>query len=401
MMKSYQQGSVLVVSLLLLLIITIVGVSGVNNSLLGERLAANQKQISEAMMKAESGLVAARSFFMVPANLAKWPTADSNWSAANVKQQGLQDTVATGLHWYIDSIAFVGNRALVISCGTHADSGVKRCIQSILQRGSGEGNLAAMNIIGTIKNMTAANSSQFQIVGEMVSGSVVAPAIATNTEGNVQKILDSTKDSREANYVGGVKQVEFSGPFGDANEMRLFIDTVKTECTTTNNCLNETNINNKSFPTNAAQIYILKCPTSCELAGNTTGKGILIVEGNVVFSGQATFDGLIIVTGSQVRLNGLGNNGLRGTLVVAHMVENKAANGPSDWTFGSAEATIDLDLKGGGNAKIEFNRQLVAQARELLGAAAKDLWQFTDTNNNSGGSGSASIRVTSWSEVIK
>lgn len=400
-MKSNERGSVLIVSLLLLLIITIVGVAGVNNSLLGERLAGNQKQISEAMMKAESGLVASRNFFMVATNLAKWPATDTVWSADKVKTEGLKDSASTGLHWFIDNINFVGNRALIVSCGIHNDSGVRRCIQSIMQRGSGEGNLAAMNIIGTIKNMTAASSSQFQIVGETIGGSVVAPAVATNTEGNVQKILDSTKDSREANYVGGVKQVEFTGPFGDANDMREFIDTVKAECSVTNNCLNETNINNKSFPTAESRIYILNCPSSCELAGNTTGKGILLVEGNIIFSGQATFDGLVIVTGSQVRLNGLGNNGLRGTLVVAHMVENKVAGEPSNWTFGSAEATIDLDLKGGGNAKIEFNRQLVAEARELLGAGAKELWEFNDTNSGSGGSGSTSIRVTSWSEVVQ
>lgn len=399
-MKSNERGSVLIVSLLLLLIITIVGVAGVNNSLLGERLASNQKQISEAMMKAESGLVASRNFFMVAANLAKWPATDTTWAADKVKTEGLKDSVSTGLHWFIDSIHFVGNRAMIVSCGIHSDSGVRRCIQSIMQRGSGEGNLAAMNIIGTIKNMTAASSSKFQIVGETISGSVVAPAVATNTEGNVKKILDSTMDSREANYVGGVKQVEFTGPFGDANEMREFIDTVKAECLVTKNCLNETNINNKSFPTSESKIYILKCPTSCELAGNTTGKGILLVEGNIIFSGQATFDGLVIVTGSQVRLNGLGNNGLRGTLVVAHMVENQVAGGPSNWTFGSAEATIDLDLKGGGNAKIEFNRQLVAEARELLGVRAKELWEFSDTNSGSGGAGSTSIRVTSWSEVV-
>ena len=400
-MKVHERGSVLIVSLLLLLIITIVGVAGVNNSLLGERLAGNQKQISEAMMKAESGLVASRNFFMVPTNLAKWPASDTTWSADKVKTEGLKDSASAGLHWFIDRINFVGNRALIVSCGIHNDSGVRRCIQSIMQRGSGEGNLAAMNIIGTIKNMTAASSSQFQIVGETISGSVVAPAVATNTEGNVQKILDSTKDSREANYVGGVKQVEFTGPFGDANDMRVFIDTVKSECAVTKNCLNETNISNKSFPTSEPKIYILNCPTSCELAGNTTGKGILIVEGNIVFSGQATFDGLVIVTGSQVRLNGLGNNGLRGTLVVAHMVENKVVGGPSKWTFGSAEATIDLDLKGGGNAKIEFNRQLVAQGRELLGVAAKKLWEFSDTNSGTGGTGSLSIRVTSWSEVVQ
>ena len=70
-MKRSQKGSVLVVSLLLLMIITIVGVAGVSNSLLGERLAGNQKQISEAFMKAESGLVATRNFFTVPTNLAK------------------------------------------------------------------------------------------------------------------------------------------------------------------------------------------------------------------------------------------------------------------------------------------------------------------------------------------
>lgn len=400
-MKNYQNGSVLIVSLLLLLIITIVGIAGVGNSMLGERLAGNQKQISEAMMKAESGLVASRNFFMVPTNLAKWPASNATWGAEKVKQEGLKDAISSGLHWYIESIDFVGNRALIVSCGAHNDSGVKRCIQSIMQRGSGEGNLAAMNIIGTIKNMTAASSSQFQIVGEQIAGSVVAPAVATNTQGNVQKILDSTKDSREANYVGGVKQVEFSGPFGDANDMRKFIDTVKAECAVTSNCLYENSINNKSFPTSLPRIYILNCPSSCELAGNTTGTGILIVEGNVIFSGQATFDGLIIVTGSQVRLNGLGNNGLRGTLVVAHMVKNVVSGQPDNWTFGSAEATIDLDLKGGGNAKIEFNRQLVAQGRALLGTAAKELWSFTDTNSGTGSSGSTSIRVTSWTEVTK
>ncbi|MCG5509646.1 PilX N-terminal domain-containing pilus assembly protein [Ectothiorhodospira lacustris] len=52
-----ERGAVLVVSLVLLVLATLVGVSGISTALIQERIAGNHKQISDAFMAAESGLV--------------------------------------------------------------------------------------------------------------------------------------------------------------------------------------------------------------------------------------------------------------------------------------------------------------------------------------------------------
>jgi len=398
----FQNGSVLIVSLLLLLVITIVGIAGVSNSLLGERVAGNQKQISEAFMKAESGLVATMKFFSTGSNITKWPASDATWDRTKVSTEGIKD-VNTDLHWYIHSIAFKSSEATIISCGEHVANNVKRCIQSSIIRGFGNGNLAAMNIIGTIRNFTPNSNQNFKITGEKnASGALIGPAIATNSQANVQKILtESSKNVRENSYVGGVQEVFFTGPFGTANEMKFFLDTIKKECDTgviTPSCLrnNDVMLNNGNydFVSETPRVYYLNCSPSCTFSGNKKGSGILIIDGNLITSGNFDFDGLVIVTGNQARLNGLGNGGIRGAIAVTHLVQQDTG-----WSFGTAEATIDLTMHGlGTQAEITFDRNIVSTARALLGTESKELWKFTSSNTS--GSNSSSMRVSAWSEVM-
>lgn len=58
-MKRHQQGEALIVSLLLVVSATLISVAGITTSVLQERIAANQKQIVETYMAAETGIAAA------------------------------------------------------------------------------------------------------------------------------------------------------------------------------------------------------------------------------------------------------------------------------------------------------------------------------------------------------
>lgn len=401
----FQNGSVLIVSLLLLLVITIVGIAGVSNSLLGERVAGNQKQISEAFMKAESGLVATMKFFSTGTNIAKWPSSATTWDRTKVSIEGLKDT-NTDLHWYIHSIAFTSSEATIISCGEHVANNVKRCIKSSIVRGFGNGNLAAMNIIGIIDEYGSHSNKNFEITGEKnSSGVLIGPAIATNSQANVNKILNSSSQGvRENSYIGGVQEVSFTGPFGTANQMKLFLDTIKNECKTEITCLYNDDVRVASggydFPDATPRVYFLTCKdasgnnTVCTFGGNKKGSGILVIDGNLQTNGNFGFDGLVIVTGNSVQFNGLGNSGIQGAIAVTHLV-----NQGDEWSFGDAVATVDLTLNGvGASSQITFNRTIVNTGRALLGTESKKLWKFT-SSSSAGNNSSGSMRVSAWSEV--
>jgi len=60
--RHYQQGGVLIVSLILLLILTIVGVSGMKMTSLEERMSGNYKDHEMAFQAAEAALVEAENF---------------------------------------------------------------------------------------------------------------------------------------------------------------------------------------------------------------------------------------------------------------------------------------------------------------------------------------------------
>ncbi len=99
-MRYQERGAVLIVSLMLLAVATVVGIAGIGNTQLAERIASNQKQASEAFMAAESGLVRAKVWFDDPANAGLWGDSVGTLAAINAGQQNLQNqcTVAAGIY---------------------------------------------------------------------------------------------------------------------------------------------------------------------------------------------------------------------------------------------------------------------------------------------------------------
>ena len=146
MKQQLQRGSVLVISLLLLLVITIVGVSGVTNSRMSERLAGNQKQVSEAFLAAESGLVHAKTW--LDNNGILW--GDSVQTAAKLAELA-ELHKKDGVFWNIETLTYtsaLSNVAEVTSCGNVENSDVKRCVSFQYLQAKGAADLAAMNLIG-------------------------------------------------------------------------------------------------------------------------------------------------------------------------------------------------------------------------------------------------------------
>jgi len=385
-MLSKQQGAVLAIGLIFLLIITLIGVAGAGHSLLGERMASNNKQISEAFMAAETGLVNAVAWLDNPANAANWGQVSASQAAINAT--AISSGSGNKARWQIKSLAFNGKEATIQSCGTINSSGVSRCILSTYIKGSGGGNLAAMNIIGKIKTFDTGNSNQFKLIGG--DG---GPALATDTLSNTELIIkDITAKGRMDNYVGGVKQVEFDDPFGDPQKMAEFIEGIRLQwdgmlsTDPKKGTVKPTlNLGSKENP------KITYYKGDLELKGNEAkGVGILVIVGNLTISGNFfDYDGLIVVTGQSFLMKGGGTKDGRGAIVFANPIKTG-----DTWAFGTAEATFEFDVDGGGNATFTYDKQVLSDARALLKDTnvAKDLWQI----DASASGGATTSKVSNW-----
>jgi hypothetical protein len=85
--------------------------------------------------------------------------------------------------------------------------------------------------------------------------------------------------------------------------------------------------------------------------GNGSGAGILIVTGTLSFTGNATFNGLILVVGQgAISESGAGNGGFNGSLFIA-----KTRSSTSPYAQLSTLGTPTIAWNGGGTSFIQYN----------------------------------------------
>lgn len=395
-MNHKQQGSVLFVSLMFLIVATLISIAGVSSMQLNERITSNQKQVSQAFIAAESGLIEVKSFFDNDDNAALWGDADGALAALNAVNRTMNDNV----EWQIETIDFDTKPGYmrIVSVGRVASTGIERKVQSFYSPKKASGNLGAMNIIGGIKIFDTANSNKFKVIGETdSSGNIIGPALATNTQGNYEKIVtDIESKDRMENYVGGIKVVDFDDPFGDPEKMDAFIQSIKEQYYAMPLAQRGVAPSNMGSVGNERITYV---SGNIEFKGQATGAGILVVDGNLTISGNLLdFEGLVVVRGQTFQMNGGGNRNLKGSIVFANPKKDAATG---KWSFGEAEATFVFDINGGGNATFEYDLDALTKARDLLkdSGKAKELWQL---DGGAGGSGGAVASTMSlWSEITE
>ena len=399
-MFTKQRGSALAISLSLLLIITIVGVAGATNSFLGERQAANQKQIFDALMAAERGLVNAKNWFDNPVNNADWGDEPAALAGINALFGNL---IANEVSWAIQSVTFNSNNATIVSCGTIVTTGVNRCLTSIYQQGSGGGDLAPFVINNLLNEDTlrTADSGRFEAIGQQIGvdsegNPIYGPAIATNTEENKQLLIDDIMskrggDGRMDQYMGGVEVVNYDGAFGDPELMNEFVQSIKAQW----EAMSDTDPAKGFAPAamgTSANPKITYHAGDLALSGNCCiGAGTLVVNGNLKISGNNfRYEGLIVVTGTSFELSGGGNKEMVGSIVFANPVQDESG----DWTFGGVEAVFDFDVSGGA-AQFVYDKEALQTAHRLLNENAQSLWNM---ENEAGEGGARSSRMFAWGE---
>lgn len=375
-----QRGVALVSGVILMVVATVIGVTGMSQSGLQERAAGNQKAVTNAFMAAEQGLVAAKN---------------SLDGGENPPSSG----ASNGISWTVSVIS--GDCFSIGGCRIRSAGGDRtqpphaiRVIEvDYVKSGS---NLAPINIIGEVGAFDGGNSNAFQ-----VTGAEGGPAIATNSAENVTEILSGIRDDRIRNFVGGVREVEFENPFGDPESLARFIQEVKKSINDQNRGVITASgsVANPRFTFNIGTtadpkitIYNQEANGGRVLAmtGSVSGAGILIVEGSLIFRGTPGFEGLIIVTGTRFTVTGGGTGGVFGGSIVFANPVNRGTDASPDWAFGDANASFEFDVTGGGTADFRHNEEALQMARGLLSPQAQKLWVPSRTSK--GG-------LTKWAEV--
>jgi hypothetical protein len=100
------------------------------------------------------------------------------------------------------------------------------------------------------------------------------------------------------------------------------------------------------------------CSDSLRLSGQTTGAGILAVEGDLEITGAFEFTGIVVVGGSVTFKGGAGDKNLFGALL----------------TLGKVEAVANDAVELSGNIEIHFSSNGLAQAISTLDSIALAAW---------------------------
>ena len=437
-----ERGVALLMSVVLLLIMTIVGVSLVSGSVMQERMAANQRAQTLAFEAASAGVAEALNWGL---NTDNWAAAETTWTTCeegDTWQSDWSTGRALGTASYRLRVSCredevfrevqgfdyeaAGERIppqlFVLSEGTtqRADGTVvsRRQIEVRIENRAGtDGNVdPAIRIEGDTITFQTANSGVFLVDGDG------GPAIATSEEGNRETVEDAIVNTgggetgRLGNYVGGIAEGVAQYPFGSGAELAEFTALIKQAMAAdplgcgrnlvTGDAQGGGNVPGCSV-SNATDLSSLPAGfdtgavtyiTGDVVVGpNLDGTGLLIVEGNVCWHGRADFRGQVIALGGLFEMRGGGNGRTEGAMFFADISPD--LNPPESLSWGNPE----LDFRGGGNHRVKYNCGLIEQQVQTLKTSCDlDLgWEpLCDEDGGRAPGIGERIMMTSWRENL-
>lgn len=110
----------------------------------------------------------------------------------------------------------------------------------------------------------------------------------------------------------------------------------------------------------------------CNLDTTAPAAGLLVVTGNLLMSGNPSFDGVVLVLGQgSVNRDGGGNGVINGSMIVANFDPWPEVNGnPAPFSDGLPHSfgAVTFNTNGGGNSTMQFSSVAISNAMAVLGA---------------------------------
>ena len=434
------RGFVLVFSLLLLLTMTLVGISLMSGSQMQERMSGNARLQTIAFQAASAGSSGAIEFvesFRDATGVSVLPPCGTSGSGARqawendwAEKVG-ESWLPRPTGWFQTTPVGVGSDVVVESrvyClwpeigGGLAQPRSQPFVESRAEVTSGNRVVATRSLevrlrsgrVDTTGNDICAtrtvckaeneNFSVFDTLGMSSSGAFTMGgedqhAMCVCNQAMLDDLSDAIAAKPNGNYEGidgtGVeafKIVEPTPPWDSVENLDFFLDDVLAKAT----IYDGFNANNASFGTreNPEITYI---DGDFNSGGNPSGAGILVVTGDFTWTGNGQFDGLVVVLGGNYTVTGGGNGGVNGQLVFSPIKNGDFGEITID--FHKAQGQGGGGGAGGGNATYQHDCEILMKAEELLGST---LWKA----NCEGGVedifelGPKELQLVSWRENL-
>ncbi len=376
---SHERGVALFLGLIMLLIMTILGISSFQNAHIQERSAGNARLQSVAFEAAAAGATDAINFFNSQTETAPdqlcgslghegWDNPTAWVDMGSVGEASLRQRMYCLADEYPDaeggrparSQLFVLSRGEVSTGGqvvAQRDIEVRLDVGAVGTPGDGCGALCFPGCEGGSYDFPPSNS--FQVDG---GG---GPAITASCPDEVALMEDEISDNRLGNYIGGVQDSDPGLPWNSPSEVeawRLNVIAAAQALQAAGACMTACYTpGNLSVPGNtefgtAADPQITYIEGNADFSGTISGAGILVVNGNLCWGGTPAFVGLIVVLGGTYEICSGGGDGgdHAGSVVVL--------NAPGDGTFGAPT----FGVTGGGTAEFNYSCEALQTASSFL-----------------------------------
>lgn len=413
-----QRGVALFLGLILLLVLTVLGVSSFHNSHLQERSAGNARLQSVAFEAAAAGASDAANFFEAHRDMGEDELCGSLGHAGWANPTDWVDMGAVGeaslrqrMYCLADVYPDAGggrparSQLFVLSRGEVSSGGevlAHRDVEVRLDHGPldapGDGCAAICFPSCNAGEMDFPNSNSFQVDGDG------GYAITGGCDDMTDAIDEGIRDSRIGNYDGGLGTTSPGSPWTDPASVEAFRLNVMESAMAAQDagsCLSLCYYNgdysdtgNSAYGT-AAEPQITYIHGDASFGGTISGAGILFVYGNLEWGGTPNFQGLIVVLGGTYTVGGGGSGGDHGGSVVI-------LNQPDDPLAEDAEFDPSgFASIGGGNALFQYDCGALQAAYGLLDVSGQGMWS-PDCNDagNLWEEGPNEVIIASWRENI-
>ena len=385
-----QKGAALLVSLVLLSVAMLLGLSSAQSSRLEEAMAGNLRSAVSAKMAAEYAV--SRYWQPVVAEGASalcgpgpeyafvpfFPS--TGWESLDTEQLD-QQVVYRVEYCHGASVYRVRGIGAVLSGGSAL---AQRTVEArVIKPGSGFLGLSPITIPSPLGGFSPASSNAFDVEGEELVDGTRNPAISTMSEQDANTIEGALSEDRLDNYLGGISSPISESLLMDASKFSSFIELLRTEA----DAHYVGSVTNPSAGSaGSPQITFIDGDFN-QGQGNFSGSGIMVVNGNANLSGTPSFEGLLIVLGNYT-VSGGGRGVFSGALLVSPYGVNSSGE--------PAYSTANLDFSGGGNATYLYNATSLDTAYALLDEAGK----YWSVNNESQRKPSKPL-IAKWSETVE